>query len=383
MRDRIGSMLFPWRRHSDNCKVRERGRDVLDKCRCPLWCDGHLRERRFRQSLKTRDLKRAYAKIDALEDGSTATAEKTLHQAVAAFFATVDGRAVSTQREYRRVMRYLEEFAHNRGITALVSIDLETLDAFRLTREIEETTWRKELEVIRLFFRFCAKRKWLTENPAEEMETPKPKPRHKEPYSAGDIIAFLKAAAEMGRGPYERLRAVAIIQLLRYTALRISDVSVLARDRVKDGLVHLHTLKTGQAVWLPIPPDLVQALDDCPVPRGTIGESRYFFWSGNGSMRAVIRDVTRTVRTVFVRSKVPGAHAHRFRHSMATKLLELGWSTEDVATILGNSSAMVRKHYAQWSAGRQARIIRLMLETWKSGEEARSEAQTAEKSAIC
>lgn len=355
---------------------------MLDKCHCPLWCDGQHGERRFRQSLKTRDLRRAYSKIEALEAGSAAP-ERTLHQAAAAFLATVEGRAEGTQREYRRVLHYLEEFAHNRGITALSSVDLETLDAYRATRKLEDSTWSKELQALRLFFKFCRKRKWVAENPAADMETPKVKPKHKEPYTQEDLIAFLKAANEIGRGPYERLRAVAVIQLLRFTALRISDVSLLARDRVKDGLIHLHTTKTGQAVWLPIPVELERALSDCPIPRGTIGESKYFFWSGNGSTRAVIRDITRSARTVFVRSKVPGAHAHRFRHTLATRLLELGWSCEDVASVLGNSSAIVRKHYAQWSAGRQARIIRLMHETWKSGEKTRSEAQTAEKSAIC
>jgi predicted transcriptional regulator len=37
-----------------------------------------------------------------------------------------------------------------------------------------------------------------------------------------------------------------------------------------------------------------------------------------------------------------------------------GASFEDVADILGNSPAIVRKHYAKWSPERQARIDELM-----------------------
>ena len=55
-----------------------------------------------------------------------------------------------------------------------------------------------------------------------------------------------------------------------------------------------------------------------------------------------------------------GAHAHRFRHTLATELLGRGASFEDVADILGNSPAIVRKHDGKWSAARQSRIDDLM-----------------------
>ena len=65
--------------------------------------------------------------------------------------------------------------------------------------------------------------------------------------------------------------------------------------------------------------------------------------------------------TVFKRSGVKNAHAHRFRDTLATRLLENGATFEEVADILGNSPAVVRKHYGKWSKGRQANIDRLML----------------------
>jgi integrase len=57
---------------------------------------------------------------------------------------------------------------------------------------------------------------------------------------------------------------------------------------------------------------------------------------------------------------VPHAHAHRFRHTLATELLGNGASFEEVADILGNSAEIVRKHYAKWSPARQSRIDDLM-----------------------
>jgi predicted transcriptional regulator len=63
---------------------------------------------------------------------------------------------------------------------------------------------------------------------------------------------------------------------------------------------------------------------------------------------------------VFKESKVERPHAHRFRHPLATELLGRSASIEDVADILGNSPAIVRKHYAKWSPARQKRIDDLM-----------------------
>jgi integrase len=48
---------------------------------------------------------------------------------------------------------------------------------------------------------------------------------------------------------------------------------------------------------------------------------------------------------------VQGAHAHRFRHILATELLGRGASFEEVADILGNSPEIVRKHYGKMLGG--------------------------------
>jgi hypothetical protein len=50
----------------------------------------------------------------------------------------------------------------------------------------------------------------------------------------------------------------------------------------------------------------------------------------------------------------------------------MGVTFEEAADILGDNEAIVRKHYAKWSAGRQARINDLLALLWhekKSPEE--------------
>jgi integrase len=67
----------------------------------------------------------------------------------------------------------------------------------------------------------------------------------------------------------------------------------------------------------------------------------------------------RALAAVFKKSEVAGAHAHRFRHTLATEILARGGTEQDVADILGVSAAVVRKHYAKWSQARQQRITSL------------------------
>jgi integrase len=148
--------------------------------------------------------------------------------------------------------------------------------------------------------------------------------------------------------------------LLRYTALRIGDVALLAKDRIRGSEIYLRTMKNGKVVKLPVPPELRAALEILPEPMGTIGESQYFFWSGNGTVRSMTRDATRTMAAVFKASGVTGAHAHRFRHTLATEILESGGTIEDAAEVLGNSPNVIKKHYLKWSPRRQERISALM-----------------------
>jgi len=49
-------------------------------------------------------------------------------------------------------------------------------------------------------------------------------------------------------------------------------------------------------------------------------------------------------------SGVAGACSHRFRHTLATGVLELGGTFRKAADILGDTEAIVRKYYAKWSA---------------------------------
>lgn len=99
-----------------------------------------------------------------------------------------------------------------------------------------------------------------------------------------------------------------------------------------------------------------------------IKSETHYFWSGKGSDRTMKGIAQRVLRSVFKKSGVPKAHAHRFRHTIATELLVKGASFEEVADILGNTPDIVRKYYGKWAEGRQTRIDELMARVHETAE---------------
>jgi site-specific recombinase XerD len=373
-------MLSLYRRHRKKCGYRGKGREHI-KCACPIWCDGYLNDKDYRKSLKTRDWQRALRLVDRLEHPHAGRSDlipceqagcnqrveagrcdkhrRALRQAIEAYFQENSDLAHGTLRNYRRCLKFLETWFAPAN-PDVHEIAREKLSQYRAFRKIAGSTWTKELEIIRSFFRFCVTNEWLNKSPAADVKMPKNlKPTDKEPYSRNDIVKILAASDTIGQQPYERLRARAMTLLLRYTALRIGDVAVLRKDRIRRGEIYLRTMKNGKVVKLPVRPELQAALDVLPNPRGSRGESEYFFWSGNGTVRSMIRDATRTMAAVFKASGVARTHAHRFRHTLATEILERGGSIEDAAEVLGNSPNIIRKHYAKWTPSRQERISTL------------------------
>ena len=354
--------LYLVRLHSSKCPHRSKGQRFLN-CKCNLGVDGQIKGKRYRRSLFTRNLDKAYRKLAELERPDY-RGPKSIQDAIDAFKASKEDVGHGTKRNQRRALDNFFTIAKSAGISKLDDVEIETIDLYRRKRPISPLTWTKELAILRNFLGFCVNRKWISFNPAKEVKPPKIKPKPKEPYTEEEVHRIIKGCDKLGQSYYERVRARAMVLLLRYNGLRISDVATLARDRVRKDRIYLYTMKNGKPIFLPIPSILQDALTSLPVPRGTKGESKYFFWSGNGTTRAFIRGVTRTLARVFELSEVEGAHAHRFRHTLATALLEKGWTTEDVADVLGSTPEIIRKHYAQWTESRQERIWSLAQDVW-------------------
>lgn len=365
------------RRHVPTCKNKAKGANFT-ACRCPIWASGTEEGTLVKRSLKTRDMERAGAILRNSRDELRAD-RKSVTDACAAFLRHLDA-AEGTVRNNKRVMATFEAFCEAEALRQVHKIRPEHIYSYRESRStIANRTWTKELEILRHFFRFCVDAEWAEKNPAKAVKAPKVRQTPKIPYTREDFAAILSACDGFGRTAYERQRARGMVLMMRFCGLSVVDVATLRLDETKDGFLHRARKKTGEIIRLPLPHPLIDCLRSLPVPRGTIGESEYHFWSGNGSIKSVQRDVTRTLSRVFQISGVQNAHAHKFRHTLATECKEKGWSNEDVGTILGCSAQIIQKHYAQYSQKRQDRITNL-LQTLHTGTILE---QTRDDAAIC
>lgn len=276
-----------------------------------------------------------------------------------------EGLQDSTYRKYRNSINKLHNFCEGRGIDMVNELNIDELDAFRASRKLKAITSSKELQLLRQFCGYCKDRHWMDENAAKNIKSPKNiKPNDVEPFSPLEVAEIIRACDSFGQGPYERLRSRAMILTLRYTALRIGDVAMLEPARIswngKRWKIFLRTEKNGKMIFLSIPDQMKVALDAVPLPRGVEKESKYYFWNGISSARSMKKMVDKTLRAVFRKSGVQRAHAHRFRHTLATEMLAQRATFEEVADVLGNTPEVVREHYAKWSPARQERIDEIM-----------------------
>jgi site-specific recombinase XerD len=397
------------RRHRPDCKLRNLGRNAI-KCDCPLWGEGYIDSRRvLRKSLDTRSLENALLRLNDLITGyireeyphpvhnsadkvpietrsapavvpavvSTAAAaqadagdSRLIRNAAKAFLANcgTNGIKPSTMRKYRNTLNKLGQYSERAkvGKPSIEDWKVVDLDAFRASRKLAKITSAKELETLRQFWDFSAVRGWCELNIARLVKAPHITEQNEVvPYTKREQMAILNACDTFGRGDYERKRARAMVQALRNTALRISDIALLEKSRIirEDGeipRIFLHTTKNNARVYLPVPPEMMEALDALPVPRGADKDCKYYFWNGNSKPKSMISVAEETLQAAFTKSGVEDAGAHRYRHTLATELLEAGATYEQVADILGNSVEIVKKHYEKWARGRQKNIDRLM-----------------------
>ena len=141
VRARIDSMLTIWRRHTNSCPHRTRGRNVL-KCNCPLWADGDVNGKRvLGQSLETRDMARARKHAVVLESPDAQTF-KPVGDAITAFLEHCVSAAlkISTVKKYRNTLNHLGPFCEKQRIDTMAELTADHLDAFRAGRALKPVT---------------------------------------------------------------------------------------------------------------------------------------------------------------------------------------------------------------------------------------------------
>ena len=364
--------LTIYRRHSSDCPHKAKGRRWT-RCGCAIWVQGSLGGEYVRQSLNLTVWGAAQDRIRGWEaSGQVGVVRQdvpTIREAVEKHLEDADGRKLKPEsvKKIRDIVeRRFLGYCSREGFRVLKQLDVDAVRGFRneLVKDYSANSARKRLEYVRGFFRFCQDSGWITANPMMMVKPPKPDTSPTLPFDQAQIDAMLTVADQFSaKGKFKdgnRTRVRAMILLLRYSGLRISDAAVLERVRLSGDTLFLYTQKTGTPVWVPLPPPVVEALKRSPSDH-----AKYFFWNGRCLPTSAVKIWERTFQRVFELADISGGTVHRFRDTFAVELLLKGVPIEQVSVLLGHSSLRVtEKHYAPWVKARQEQLEHSVRLAW-------------------
>lgn len=364
-------MLNLYRRHIRKCPNDSRD---AQRCQCPIWVDWVSTTRggrrvRVQKSLGLRDWQAGQLKPRDMEaDGVDAylAGEQdalTVHKAIEDFEADAKNNIqASTLKQYKIILAKLSTFCKSRGLVFLRQLGVVEVRDFRNSwTTYSPRTAGKHIERLKRFFSWCVENGWLEKSPAKPLKSPKVGETDVVPFTEDEVTKILKACDEYEGGNQPRL--VVLTKLMLASGLAIGDATMLSKTKVaKNGSgynVELRRAKTGAVVSCPIPNDLAKAF------LALDGETP--FWTGKSDLEHLTANWRKIYTTkIFESAGIEDGHPHRFRHTCAKRLLVKGIPIGFVASVLGDSEEIVRKHYAKWIPERQAALEKAIRGSWEA-----------------
>jgi integrase len=234
----------------------------------------------FRSALGTEEFREEYQRclnpsVDRREEKAAIKAAKgSIDELIERYFAIPErlGPSAITQQ---KVTAVIEDFRRGRGHRSVATVRFEHLDA--IIRRKREKSMRdtpagpREVggihaarklrkELIRLFA-FAVKIKMIDHNPAEQSEkVRRPRGEAKGGFHSWTEEEIAQYRARWPIGTRERLA----MELLLWTDQRRCDVVKMGKAQIKNGRIPVHQDKTGKDLWLPMAPQLLEAIIAMP-----------------------------------------------------------------------------------------------------------------------
>jgi integrase/recombinase XerD len=376
--------LSVYTRHSPDCPHAD---DInYRRCRCPKYIQGILDSgKSIRKSAKTRSWEKAEKIASAMEDpapGAKAAPGNlvSVAEAVKRFISAKgkEGLAETTlDRTTLILKKRLLPWMDDHSIFHIDQITSSHLELLRDSWKVSASTRRMMQERLVGFFHYCQRHGWIADNPAKALGRVRVRRKPTDYFPAEEFVKIVdatyiynpKAWNTEPRNQATRVRT--LILLMRWSGLAISDAVGLERSRLTENdEIFLRRAKTGQPVYVPIPPDVAEALRN--IPAGPAPNPRYFFWSGNGKLKSAVADWQRSMARVFKLADIKHpdrtpkrCHPHMFRDTFAVECLLAGVDIKDVSELLGHGSVKITEmHYSPWVKARQDRLSKSVRKSW-------------------
>ncbi|HEY6371271.1 MAG TPA: tyrosine-type recombinase/integrase [Candidatus Sulfotelmatobacter sp.] len=389
----VQSKLTIYRRHADSCK-----NEKLDGCECPLWVHGKVRGKFMQRSLGTRSLGVAEMKRDEYlvgrpEDDDDPTpgdgirllgrtpkgAHVSIEAAARDFLESKGRKSTNTKKLYKLAVTHFKQFVEAHGLVYLKQVETAHIRAYfeEFGSEWNSTTAESKLTHLRVWFNYCAKpsRRWIDFSPAAEPDLIQNDGTgvDRVPLTPVQVTQLLAAVNLMP--PELQDRARALILLMLYTGMRISDATFCEREYLTERNTMLYwVIKTRRRIKLApeiseqkvldalakLPRSRVyffqpDVADDYREARQALHKFRKEFGSLMPGYEARVRETTKLVETAFALAGIEGS-CHTLRDTFAINMLVgNGEKSADIYTVskmLGHSDVKITDdHYVKLIPG--------------------------------
>lgn len=256
----------------------------------------------------------------------------------------------STRKEYDRHIRYLSEVLSSASVKDIHKRHVEIImkkfaDTPTLALAIKRT--------LSILLAYAKDRlEWIDTNVCHGMETARDRREvGQKPYSEAEIAKF-RAMNPVGS------RARLIFETALGTAIRISDVGRIPPDAFESGSIHILTNKTGAEVVAGVTKQMLEAWRAWEAHRRRLHdvEPEFAVCAENGA-RLHKRTISEDMREAFERAGFEeGQRTHALRYTACVRMLESGYSYDDIAELTGHSMASMAKKYTQKRRAAQVRV---------------------------
>ncbi|MCG3775095.1 MAG: Tyrosine recombinase XerC [Nitrospira sp.] len=277
--------------------------------------------------------------------------EQKLLQRSFVLMLKAEGKSPTTVKRYELSVGQCQEFARAMGCPQMLTREhVAHFLAQRLETKAGNTVRNDYMALVR-FFRFLLEEGEITSNPIEHIRAPKGDDHIPDPYSPEDVRKMLAAAK--GR-TFVELRDAAIVWILLDTGLRASEFCRIGVSDVELDVERIKVVGKGRRErFVRIGLRAQRAVDRYLRVRTS---ARPELWVNRVGGPLTISGLFQIVERLCIKAGVQHPGIHRFRHTAATMMRDLGIGDRDLMTLFGWSSFSMAARYTR--SGERDRALR-------------------------
>ncbi len=256
---------------------------------------------------------------------------------------------------YRRNLLQFDAFLKESGIprARIDHVAVRAFLAYLYRKQEKKSTIARKLAALRSFFHFCVQKKWMKDNPAKVVATPKQEMRVPSFLSEEEMAGLLDFPDS--QHPLD-LRDRSLLELLYATGMRVSELVGLDLQDINQEERLLRVRGKGKKERLvpygrPAADSLLIYLHRRPTIAGGKIDASAVFLNYRGerlSARSVQRIVRTCIRQTALKRKIS---PHSLRHSFASHLLSRGADLRAIQELLGHASLATTQKYTHLDLG--------------------------------